>query len=206
MSSIASHRWIAVWFVGYGVLMGASAAIFEITRPVVMRHHFDRHYGLANGIIAAGSAVGFALFPPGAELLLNWGTPENATEDQKREVRTSHLFVLMLFVVAGYLLHLPCIFLWTDGRSYLKMPRCLSSICKSDSHATRNSESTPNQQSAKRSFSLIKLFKWRLFLNKDLDVIIIAHTIAFFSEFAADNYFYDITYKHHPNFASWTIV
>ena len=172
----------------------------------MLRHYFVRHYGLANGIVAAGSAVSYVVFPLGAELLLNWGTPENATEDQKSEVRTSHLFELMLFVVAGYLLHLPCIFLWSDGQSYLKIPRCLSSIYKSDSHATSNSQSTPNQ-SVQRSLSLIKLFKWRLFFNRDLIVIIIAHITAFISEFAADNYFYDITYKHHPNFnASWTIV
>ena len=59
--------------------MGASGAIFEITRPMMLRHYFVRHYGLANGIVAAGSAVSYVVFPLGAELLLNWGTPENAT-------------------------------------------------------------------------------------------------------------------------------
>ena len=71
-----------LWIVGYGVLVGVSTSLFEVARPVVLRHHFDRHYGLANGIVGVGCAVAYSLFPPFWEAILSFGYVPPPTVDK----------------------------------------------------------------------------------------------------------------------------
>ena len=82
LCALAADRSLVLWIVGYGVLVGVSTSLFEVARPVVLRHHFDRHYGLANGIVGVGCAFAYSLFPPVWEAILSFGYVSLTTADK----------------------------------------------------------------------------------------------------------------------------
>lgn len=157
--------------IGYGVLMGTSAALFEVTRTVVLRQHFDRHYGLANGIVGVGSSLAYVVLPPGAELVLRWGAPPDASEAQLRDVRTSNLCNVMLIVAAAYLTQIVCLFLWTDD---------LQKKRRRDNFKDYKSET--KSWNFLKKISIRKLFKWHLFRNRDLLFVTFAQAMSCFAD------------------------
>ena len=172
VSALASDRSIALWLIGYSVLMGASAAIFEVTRTVALRRHFERHFGLANAIVGVGSSLAYVLFPPGAELVLNWGAPRDATAAELRNIRTSNLKNLMLIVAAANLTQIAYFFLWTDD--FHKAQDCSDfNLFKSN----RNDLKINQLETHCKTFSVQKLFKWHLFRNWDFLLVTMAYSI-----------------------------
>ena len=70
---LAADRSLVLWIVGYGVLVAISTSLYEVSRPVVLRHHFQRHYGLSNGILGVGYALTATSLSPVWEAILSFG-------------------------------------------------------------------------------------------------------------------------------------
>lgn len=110
---------IALWVIGIGLLNGLGNSMIEVARPVVVRQHFSKYYGLASGIVGSGSAVAYTIFP----LAIDFGfehakPPMNETADplklELQKHQASRLPLILLAVSGCYATLFVCALLWSD--------------------------------------------------------------------------------------------
>ena len=217
--ALAADRSLVLWIIGYGVLIAVSTAFYEVSCPVLLRYHFQRHYGLANGVFFVGSGMISAIIVVLWEVILSFGyvdTKEQSYDhseyvidataalanettggeqvDDFKKYQASRIVYVMFSVAALYIvggvLSVVC---WTDNRGIFELKQLCSSlnhICSCFLFGNLFSKISTAQVPQRLSARQRIFCKWRLLRNSDFLILTAAHTAANMAEITLNKYEY----------------